>query len=231
MRRFTEDNARLQLLQFEPSEPSDVNSLFQHTIVDHAHSFDSVKHLDTIVSRATHFSSGFKYVPACKYTMAAFSQSQVELLSRIYTMIYPSLPSVYLPQSYRKMLSVSINEQQFCAVQYVSAKGVFPFASSCETTRTVFSDPSLRPAKVHHFAIHLFCIDDTRITHGFAVVSWPLQHPLLNVFGKPYQVWCSSLYDTASENCIIPLENISSLLLTAQHVMEEETVLVTVPVL
>ena len=231
MRRFTEDNARLQLLQFEPSEPSDVNSLFQQTIVDHAHSFDSVKHLDTIVSTATHFSSGFKYVPARKYTLAAFSESQVQILTRMYGMLYPSLPSVCLPQSYRKMLSISINEQEFCARQYVSAKGMFPFTSTCKTTHTVFSDPSLRPAKVHHFAIHTFYIDDSRITHGFAVVSWPLQHPLLNVFGKPYQVWCSSLYDAASDNCIIPLENISSLLLTAQYIMEEETVLVTVPVL
>ena len=76
MRRYTEDNACMQLLEFEPRGPSDVNSLFQQTIVDHAHSFDSVKHLDTIMSRATHFSSGFEYVPPCKYTLATFSQSK-----------------------------------------------------------------------------------------------------------------------------------------------------------
>ena len=125
----------------------------------------------------------------------------------------------------------SVNVQQFCAEQYVLAKSVFPFTTSCEATRTVLSDPSVRPAKIHYFAIHSFCTDDSRITHGFTAISWPLQHPLLNALGKPYQVWCSSLYDIASENCIIPLENISSLLLTAHHIMEEETVLVTVPVL
>ena len=234
MQRFTDDNARLQLIEFAPSncESSDVNSLFQHAIVDHAHSFYSVNHLDTTLSRANHFSSGFQYVPAGKYTSAAFSQLQLEVLSRIYGIIYPSIPPVCLPQSYRKMLSVTINEQQFCAGQYVLAKGMFSFAISSEATRTVFSDPSLCPAKIHHFAIHSFHANDsTLVTHGFAIVSWPLQHPLLSTFGKLYQVWCSSVYDIRSDNCIIPLENISSLLLTVHYDIKEETVLVTVPVL
>lgn len=43
MQQFLDDNAHLQLLQFQPEE-SDVNSLYRHTIVDHAHSFDSIKH-------------------------------------------------------------------------------------------------------------------------------------------------------------------------------------------
>lgn len=234
MQRFIVDNAYLQLLYYEPSvhEPSNIDSLFQRTIVDHAHSFDSVKHLDTSVSKATHFSSGFEFVPSCKYTLAALSHSQVEILSRIYGMIYPSLPAVCLLQSFKRMLSVTINGQQICAGQYVLAKSMFPFAVSSEACRTVFFDPSVRPAKVHCFAIHSFHVNDTTvITHGFAIVTWPLQHSGLNTFGKPYQVWCSSVYDTSSDNCIIPLENISSVLLTAQHVLNEETVLVTVPVL
>jgi len=49
MQQFIVDNAYLQLLHYEPSvhEPSYIDSLFQHTIVDRAHNFDSVKHLDT----------------------------------------------------------------------------------------------------------------------------------------------------------------------------------------
>ena len=94
---------------------------------------------------------------------------------------------------------------------------MFPFTQITGPCRTVFSDPSLRPAKVHYFAIHsLHANDSTLFIHCFAIVTWPLQHPLLNTYGKPYQVWCSSVYDTSSDNCIIPLENISSVLQVGQ---------------
>lgn len=80
-------------------------------------------------------------------------------------------------------------------------------------------DQSLHSAKVHCFAIHSFHANDTTVvTHGFAIVTWPLQHPGLNTSGKLYQVWCSSVYDTSSDNC--------HFLITAQHVLNEETVLV-----
>ena len=115
IQRFTVDNAYLQLPHYEPSvhEPSYIDSLFQHTVVDRAHNFDSVKHLDTSMSRATDFSSGFEFVPSCEYTLAALSHSHVEILSWIYGMIYPSLPAVCLPQSFRRMPSVTINGSKY----------------------------------------------------------------------------------------------------------------------
>ena len=36
--------------------------------------------------------------------------------------------------------------------------------------------------------------------------------------------WSSSLFESTTDNCILPLENIHSLLLSAEHVLEEETV-------
>ena len=55
------------------------------------------------------------------------------------------------------------NGQQICAGQYVLAKGMFPFTQSSGPCCTVFSDPSLRPAKVHYFAIHSFHANDSFI--------------------------------------------------------------------
>ena len=52
---------------------------------------------------------------------------------------------------------------------------------------------------------------------------------LCSCIGKPYEVWCSSLYENSPENGIVPIENIVSLMLTAQQTFEEENVLVTVP--
>lgn len=235
MHRFMDDSANLQLLQFSPSDSSNISDLFSHSIGDHALSFYSVKHLDSSVSRSTQFSSGFQYIPASKYKLSLFSHLQVDNLSKVYHVLYPSLSftDIQLPQSYKRMKSVTIKGQEICSGQYVLAKPVFQFRDEANSAanKTVFYDPSLRPAKIDHFCIHSFCTDNKNIVHGFAIVSWPLHHPVYNTFGVPYQVWCSSIYESSSNNFILPIENISSLLLTASYVIEEETVLVIVPML
>ena len=95
---------------------------------------------------------------------------------------------------------------------------------------SVFNDPNVRPAKIHFFFVHTVQVNDSElISHSFAYVSWPMHHPLHSSIGKPYGLWCSSLTEIGSTNCIIPTDNIVSLLLTAQQIYEEENVLVTVP--
>ena len=93
---------------------------------------------------------------------------------------------------------------------------------------TAFSDSSLYPAKIHHFALHFCSVKQSHINHGFAVDSWPLEHPQKNAFGKPYEVWCSSVFSDRDE--LVPLEYVHCPLLTMQYVIHDETVLVTVPV-
>ena len=205
---------------------------------DHAHTFDSMRHADSISmssSPSTEFSSGFKCMVARKYTIAVFSQSQMEILSKVLSSIYNLSPGVMVapPQSYRRMSDITINEQKLKSGQYVLAKNVFNFEINLhvEEAHTVFNDPLLRPAIVDHFAVYSAVIDDSTITHGFAVVRWPMCHPLRNHFGKPYQVWCNSLFESSLENFLLPLENIHSLLLATRCDLEDERVLVTIPLL
>ena len=66
------------------------------------------------------------------------------------------------------------------------------------------------------------------ITSAFAVVNWLLCHPQRHAMGRPLQLWYST-YELSPQNFIIPLENISCLLLTANHIVEEEAVVVTIP--
>ena len=109
-------------------------------------------------------------------------------------------------------------------------QSVFEFDSPPvrEETQTVFTDSLNRPAKVDHFLVHSFSVEDS---HCFAVVCWPQRHPSSSYFGKPYPVWCRSLYECSVDNLLIPIENISSVLLTAECLVEEENVLVVVPVI
>ena len=174
MKRFISDNSHLQLVSHSPAYKNNL-CLFQQTITDHAFQFYSAKHLDTHASNVSQFSTGFQYVPAKKYTLAVFSQSQSDSVRNIYRALYPSLilESVIFTQSYRKMLSVTINDQVFCAGQYALAK-------TMENTGTTASSsvppPALvRPAKLWHFAVHSVNVSEsTKITHGFAIVSWPM---------------------------------------------------------
>ena len=165
MQRFTDDNARLHLLRLASCEPKGSNAtsdIFHDAIIKQVNSFDSVRHLDTSLVKRTCFSSGFQCIPACKFTIAAFSDPQMEVLSKIYSVVYPSQPIVYLPRSYRKLQSVSINDQLFCAGQYVLAKFVIhPTSGSSAIIRTAFSNSSLYPTKIHHFALHSCSVEQS----------------------------------------------------------------------
>ena len=143
--------------------------------------------------------SGFEYLPAHKYTLSSFSSLEVEALSRVYCSVYEALSIVVvedIPQTYKKMMSVTINGQKINAGLYGFAKSVFNFKSNPrEEVRTVFTDPLNRPARIDHFAVHSVSVNDSVYVHCFAVASWPQHHPDINFFGKPYQIWCRSLYE------------------------------------
>ena len=163
----------------------------------------------------------------------------MDIFAKVYNHLFPTLfcgdDNACLPQSFRKMLSVTIKGQKIKCGQVVLTRRVFPFSCTSTTSplshlRTVFSDPDIRPAKIHFFFVHTIQISNTEFTSKcFAYVKWPMHHPLHSSIGKPYEVWCSSLYKNSPENRIVPIENVVSLMLTAQQTFEEENVLVTVP--
>ena len=102
--------------------------------------------------------------------------------------------------------------------------------TSKPSLHTIFSDPNVHLAQIVYFFTHTTEVNPSKfIGHFFAHVSWPLHHPLHSCIGKPFEIWSSSLFDNTNENCFIPVRNIISLSLTAQQVYENETVLVTVP--
>ncbi len=42
----------------------------------------------------------------------------------------------------------------------------------------------------------------------FAVVDWPMPHPLQQKIGKRYEVWCSSLFESCDKNMYVPIDHI-----------------------
>ena len=159
----------------------------------------------------------------------------MEALLHVYCSLYETLSAAKvedIPQTYQKMMTLTINGQQFKAGQYFFAKSVIDFESNAkEEVHTVFTDPLYRPVRIDHFAVHSISVGNSVYSHCFAVASWPQRHPDINYFGKPYQIWCRSLYECTLSNFVVPIENISSLLLTADFVLEEKHVLLVVPLI
>lgn len=112
------------------------------------------------------------------------------------------------------MLIVTIKGQKINCGQYVLARCVTPFpcgASSSLDPFALCSVPNDRTAKIHFFFIHTVQVNNSElINHSFAYVCWPMHHPLHSSIGKPYEVWCSSLFEISNVNCIIPTDNIVS---------------------
>ena len=220
MHRFLQDNANLSLLLSSPHVESEINRFFSGVVISHACSFSSIAHLDMHIGQSPHTSPDYS-LSSTKYTISAFTQFEMDILSKVYQKVFPSLLNQSLAQSFRKMLTITIKSQKVKADQYVSAKSVFGFevshSSGC-ATRSVFSDPDFRPAKINYFVLHSMYVNETEIvTHAFANVSWPMHHPLQHSIGKPFQIWCATLYES-TDNFIIAL-----------YPFHDETVLVTVP--
>lgn len=126
------------------------------------------------------------------------------------------------------MDSSTVAGQDILHGQYVHAKPVF--VVSTEGVHTVFTNPDLSVARIEHFAVHSFELNLCTISHAFALVKWMECHPEKQKLGKPFEVWCrTSCYDTC--NYILPVENISCLLLSIDFKVCGEVVLVTVPLL
>ena len=144
-------------------------------------------------------------MPANKYTISSFSEFKMDSFSAMYREVFPDVfepnSHLYLPQSFKKMLSVTINGQQMKCNNYISARCVFPFSNNLPNSplanlHTLFTAPDTRPAKIHFFFVYSIQISSSQsISHAFACVSWPMRHPLHSLIGKPFEIWCLSLFE------------------------------------
>ena len=232
MKRFLKDNGHLQLLMSIPTASPDITSTFSKVVLEQVCKFTSVRHLDSTL----HEKSDDRIIPATKYTICSFTADEMEILSELYHSLFPNLftdcEDLYLPYTFRKMKSVTIDGQKLSIEQFILAGNVFDFPCSTTAPSSMFSDVNARPAKIEYFAVHTVQINSvTYVNQVFSVVNWPMWHPLNYCIGRPHEVWCCSTYETNSMNHFLPIDNFVSCLLTAQLCIDNEEVLVTVPVI
>ena len=134
-----------------------------------------------------------------------------------------------IPSSYKKMLSVTIQDQKYSSGQCVFAKSVFQICTHSQSSpATMFFNPMLHAAKIEYFAVHSFEINHFCITRPFAIVHWFPCHPQRHEMGRPIQIWHPT-QEHSPQNFIISLDYILCPLITASFSIEEQPVLVTIP--
>ena len=120
--RFVHDNPFTVTFLYS-IEADEVNDMFEKVIVDHAHSFQSMKYQPSSkLGALSACTSGFQYSPARKYTLASLSSPQFSALLRLYCSLYESLSTSdveAIPRTYKKMGSITINGQQINSGQYI----------------------------------------------------------------------------------------------------------------
>ena len=96
------------------------------------------------------------------------------------------------------------------------------------------TDPQARPAKIHYFIQHSWLLNISveaephHYSYILTVCTWPQQHPCCDIMGKPVQVWCKGLGD-GGINPFIPIQNITSCVIVAIDSVNEESVLIVIP--
>ena len=232
MDRFLKDNAHLHLLSCAPSASSDVTSTFTHAVLDHAYGFVSTKHLDA-TSCDPPPDQVERFLPAPKYTICSFSDLELNILRKIYSKVFPSNEAdSYFLRSFRKMPFMTVDGQKIKSGLYMMVKNVFEFSSASSSFMdSSFSARDTRPAKVDYLFMHSRQVNGNTISTMFAAVSWPMRHPLQYLIGKPYELWCVSAFETCNSNYFVPMCNFLTLLLTAEQIIHDKCVLVTIPVI
>ncbi len=239
IKRILSDNRYLQLLSLGQGlfRDMDDTNAFTDVVITHATLHDSQQHqhLDDIVSAST---DKFTCMPNKKSKMCTFSLEEVRILIQLYQSLYPSdhIESRYQPQTYRKIESITLNNQLYRSGQIVLARSVSAFPSSeDQLPQSITSDPNLRAAVVKHFILYTLPGDDDcelgNSVRVFAVVDWlqVASNQLKDKVGKPYVAYCNSLFEISPNNFLVPIDYISTVLLSCTMDIEEDRVLLTVP--
>ena len=90
---------------------------------------------------------------------------------------------------------------------------------------------NIRPAKVHYFMkVSLTAASTSNVVYvNLAYVSWCFPHPNKNKIGKPAQIWCHNLFECNGVHSFIPISLIKNRCAHCVSTVNNEQVLVVVP--
>ena len=235
IKRFLKDNAHLDLIDLANKNIL-LSTHFRDTICGRAAQFQSIS------SSESRFENCSLQLPT-KYTLTVLSDYELKLLREAYAYLHPSKSEILLderfslPSTCKKYNTIHSNGIALSSSDSSGGNpGKVPYAYAIPLTQANLSHRTeTRPIIFFYFIQHAFQLLDPRskevfkFSHIFAVYEWPQHHPSQHVMGKPVEVWCRNLFE-ATFNCFLPIENIVCGVIVAFDTLEEENVLVVIPV-
>lgn len=88
---------------------------------------------------------------------------------------------------------------------------------------------NLRPACVQFYLKHSISIGGSFKPHFFAFVEWFKPHISRHILGNPAEVWCHDLFEPLGPASFLPVQMIQSKFVAAVDKLNEETVLIVMP--
>ena len=225
MQRFLLDNSAYSF-QF----PKEFKSDFESFCISDNPLIGSVG--DTISAT---FDKPFTLPTRCKYS--TFDEEERVLLSTLYRKLYSVTLDVTANTTFRKYsqlvlksktVSCTSSQQSPCIVLSEWDNSLYG-APPTTLAEPHHPDAKFRPVKVHYFANVSFDVEGQLQHLIVAVVSWYFPHPAQHQLGKPAQVWSANQFESPGLHTYVPLKNIISRCAHCRRTIQNESVLVVVP--
>ena len=181
---------------------------------------------------------------SCKNKRCVLDQDDIQVLTRLHAKVHNST-NVVINSIYKKYSSLQLRGKAFAS----SGKrpSAHPYVVMASWNESLLGSPPTvlpneflhpksheRPVNVHYYATvscsylstdHEECHKDWDL----ACVSWFSPHPNRYDIGQPAEIWCANLMESYGMHSFVPLKLLLSRCARGKQVINNESVLVVVP--
>ena len=197
--------------------------------------------LDTITNSNDH-----KFLLPLKYKRCALSADDAILLEQLFIQLNPLYSSVHIHSIYKKYESVTLKGKVYrsSGLAHRNHHPCIAWALWNEqyngTPPTTLPETHLhpkfneRPVDVHHYASFQCTVTSETAQENqkdwtVARVSWLFPHPKRYQLGKPAELWCLNHTESHGIHSFLPLDDILSRCAYAPFTLDDDSMLVVVP--
>ncbi len=195
---------------------------------------------DTPYDISSQLSFDESVVPGPKSVIGLLPPESIVCLRKLYSKLYPAYENqvlegeVSIPSTFRKYSSITWQGKKLSSTLDKSVKNSIVFVAppfSFTTSVPTEFEGKERPAEIDYFLVHSVILPGTQEpkAHLLARAKWPMVHPNRHYFGKPVEIWCSSIYEPQSSNQFVLASSIAAHAIISFEKVSGERVCIAIP--
>ena len=167
------------------------------------------------------------------FSRCAFNNDELRYVRLSYATFLPDIDILEVPVMYEKCHTIKLFGDRYGSVKMRSEKNCYIQAFWVKEFTS--GDIDLTSSKTGLGIIQFFfrqrihCGGIYRVV-PMAKVSWFQNHPDINYFGQPVEVWCNDMYHSLGPASFIPVNRIKNQVVACVTQVKEETVLTVCPI-